>query len=164
MRTDRLVPILARSVGFLPVFFPPEGSLGHAPVDTLPFPVDPDQVVVLVEGSLPQLAEHAPPLPPLEVPVETTAGPELGRDGLPVTTRPQDVEDAIEDVTIGQAGAATPGGPPNLREERFHPIPQGIRHTKRLDNGVTCGGHDDSPQWANPWALTLYSLGSGIGS
>src|SRR5205807_2838356 len=36
----RLTPCLARSVGFLPVFFPPEGCLGHAPIHAQPRPVD----------------------------------------------------------------------------------------------------------------------------
>src|SRR5438874_1984366 len=51
---DRLVPILARSVGFLPVFFSPEGRFGHGPVDALPVPVDADHLVVLVQGGLPE--------------------------------------------------------------------------------------------------------------
>src|SRR5207302_9588385 len=36
----RLTPCLARSVGFLPVFFPPERCLGHAPIPAQPRPVD----------------------------------------------------------------------------------------------------------------------------
>src|SRR5215471_18592822 len=42
----RLAPFLARSVGFFPVFFPPEGCLGHAPVHRQPGPVDPLPAVV----------------------------------------------------------------------------------------------------------------------
>ena len=92
----------------MPVFFPPEGGLGHAPVDALPVPCDADLSVVLVEGGLPQLAEHAALLPPLEVPVEGGTGTELGRSRLPLTSGPQDVEDAVENVTLGQ------GWPPTL--------------------------------------------------
>jgi hypothetical protein len=88
-------------VGFLPVFFPPEGSLGHGPVEALPIPPDADSVVVLVEGGLPQLAEHAALLPPLKVAVQAAAGTELGWSGLPLTTGPQDVEDAVEHLTLG---------------------------------------------------------------
>src|SRR2546421_12840772 len=51
----RLTPFLARSVGFLPVFFPPEGRLGHAPVHGQPGPVDALEVVVVQEPQLPEL-------------------------------------------------------------------------------------------------------------
>ena len=108
------MPILARSVGFLPVFFPPEGSLGQAPLEALPIPVDADQLVVLVQGGLPELAEHAPLLPTLEVPVQAAAGAELGRDGLPLAARPQDVEDAVENLAVRQAGTPTLRGSPDL--------------------------------------------------
>ena len=43
----RLVPPLARSVGFGPVFFPPERGFGHGPVHALPTPIDALQIVVL---------------------------------------------------------------------------------------------------------------------
>src|SRR5215468_9512503 len=55
----RLTPFLARSVGFLPVFFPPEGCLGHAPVHAQPGPVDPLQAVVFEQAGLPHLEEDA---------------------------------------------------------------------------------------------------------
>src|SRR5437764_10936198 len=55
----RLTPNLARSVGFLPVFFPPEGCLGHTPVQTQPRPVDPFPVVVGRQTCLPHLLEDA---------------------------------------------------------------------------------------------------------
>src|SRR5438067_5705666 len=53
----RLTPFLARSVGFGPVFFPPEGGLGHAPVQAQPAPVDALQAVVFQEARLPHLEE-----------------------------------------------------------------------------------------------------------
>src|SRR2546421_1547897 len=55
----RLTPFLARSVGFLPVFFPPEGRLGHAPVHRQPGPIDPLQTVILQQPGLPELPEDA---------------------------------------------------------------------------------------------------------
>jgi hypothetical protein len=139
------VPILARSVGFLPVFFPPEGGLGHAPVEALPLPVDADPVVVLVQGDLPQGAEHAPLLPPLEVPVQAAPGPELGRGGLPVAAGPQDVEDAVEHPAVRQPGPAALGGPPDPGEERLDPLPQGVRDTEVLDHRRARCGHIDLP-------------------
>jgi hypothetical protein len=136
---------LPRSVGFLPVFFPPEGSLGHAPVEALPVPVDADPVVVLAEGDLPQLAKHTPLLPPLEVSVEAAARAELGRRGLPLATGPQDVEDAVEDLAVRQARAAAPGGPPDLGEQRLDPLPQRVRDAKCRGDGVSGGSHVDPP-------------------
>ena len=120
-----MVPILARSVGFWPVLFPPEGSLGHAPVEALPLPVDADHVV-LVQGDLPQRAEDASLLPPREVPVPAAAGAELRRDGLPVTAGSQDGEDAVENLAVGPAGSASRAGSPDPGEERFDPVPEGI--------------------------------------
>src|SRR5690348_5654193 len=54
----RLTPFLARSVGFLPVFFPPEGRLGHAPVHAQPRPVDPLELVVGQQARFPHRSEE----------------------------------------------------------------------------------------------------------
>src|SRR3954471_18980074 len=59
----RLVPFLARSVGFLPVFFPPPGRLGHAPVHRQPVPVEAVVVVVGRQAGLPHPLEDAVPYP-----------------------------------------------------------------------------------------------------
>src|SRR5229473_7172216 len=53
----RLVPFLARSVGFLPVFFPPERCLGHAPVHAQPLPVDTLKARIFQQPRLPQRRE-----------------------------------------------------------------------------------------------------------
>src|SRR4051812_16433441 len=74
----RLAPFLARSVGFLPVFFPPEGSLGHAPVHAQPLPVDALAAVVFQQPALPQGQEDAVGDPLLEAVVRGGAGAELG--------------------------------------------------------------------------------------
>src|SRR5437867_3041462 len=50
----RLTPRLARSVGFLPVFFPPERRLGHTAVQRQPRPVDALPFVVGQQAVLPQ--------------------------------------------------------------------------------------------------------------
>lgn len=125
---------MARSVGFLPVFFPPRGSLGHAPIEALPLPVDADLVVVLVQGGRPQLAERAALLPPLEVPVESTPRPELRGDGLPRAAGPQDIGDAVENLAIGQPGSPTLAGPPDPGEEGLDPLPEGVREAEVLDH------------------------------
>src|ERR671927_297061 len=55
----RLTPRLARSVGFLPVFFPPEGCLGHAPVHAQPTPIDALETVIFEQAGLPHLQEDS---------------------------------------------------------------------------------------------------------
>src|ERR1022692_2965206 len=70
----RLAPCLARSVGFFPVFFPPEGRLGHAPVHRQPGPVNAFPVVVGHQAGLPHLLEDAGLHPLLETVVGRGAG------------------------------------------------------------------------------------------
>src|SRR5262245_61666224 len=74
----RLAPSLPRSVGFWPVFFPPEGRLGHAPVHRQPLPVEPLQLVVLLQPALPELLEDAGPDPLLEAAVGRALGADAG--------------------------------------------------------------------------------------
>src|SRR5262249_44989255 len=74
----RLTPRLARSVGFLPVFFPPERRLGHAAVHAQPAPVDALEVVVLQQPGLPQRQEHAGGDPLLKAVVRGRTGAEAG--------------------------------------------------------------------------------------
>jgi len=107
----RLTPLLARSVGFLPVFFPPEGRLGHAPVQAQPGPVDLLEVVVFVKAHLPHLEEDALPDPLLEAVVGGGPGAELGGvQGLPLAASAEAEEDGIHADAVGGAGLATPEG------------------------------------------------------
>src|SRR5579859_6653702 len=62
----RLTPFLARSVGFLPVFFPPEGCLGHAPVHRQPVPIDAFEAVIFQQARLPHFKEDTLLNPKLE--------------------------------------------------------------------------------------------------
>src|SRR4051812_15049775 len=93
----RLAPCLPRSVGFLPVFFPPEGRLGHAPVHAQPLPVDAPQAVVFQQPRLPQGQEDAVPDPLLEAVVRRRAGAEPGGvQRLPLAAGAQDKEDGVQ--------------------------------------------------------------------
>src|SRR4051794_29580150 len=86
----RLAPSLPRSVGFLPVFFPPEGCFRHAPVHRQPGPVNPFPVVVGHQARLPQVLEDSLLNPALEAVVGGGAGAETGGvQGLPLTARAQ---------------------------------------------------------------------------
>src|SRR5262245_9882325 len=92
----RLTPFLARSVGFLPVFFPPEGRLGHAPVHAQPVPVDALHVVVDHQPGLPHLLEEPGLDPLLEAVVGGGAGAEVGGvQRLPLAAGAQDEEDGV---------------------------------------------------------------------
>src|SRR5712664_2982580 len=98
----RLTPFLARSVGFLPVFFPPEGRLGHAPIHTQPGPVDPLQAVVFEQAGLPHLEENARADIHQEAVVGRGAGAELGGiEGLPLAAGPEDEENGIQTDAVG---------------------------------------------------------------
>src|SRR5947209_20418412 len=77
-RRLRLAPSLPRSVGFFPVFFPPERGLGHAPVHRQPLPVQPPQLVVLLQPVLPEFLEDAGLDPFLEAAVGRTLGTDAG--------------------------------------------------------------------------------------
>ena len=104
----RLTPFLARSVGFSPVFFPPEGCLGHAPVHTQPVPIDALEVVVLEQSCLPQGQEHARHYPFLEAVVRRGAWAELGGiECFPLTTGAEYEEDGVQANTVWGARPAT---------------------------------------------------------
>ncbi len=91
-----MTPFLARSVGFLPVFFPPERRLGHAPVHALPGPVDPVPLVVGQQARLPHPLEDAGRDPFLEAVMGGGAWAEPGGvQGLPLTARAEHEEDGL---------------------------------------------------------------------
>src|SRR5262245_33316339 len=98
----RLAPRLPRSVGFRPVFFPPEGCLGHAPVHRQEGPVDPLELVVLQQPGLPQLQEHPRGDPFLEAVVRRGPGADTrGVQGLPLAPGPQAEEDGVGTRAVG---------------------------------------------------------------
>src|SRR5262249_39806445 len=108
VRMLRLTPLLPRSVGFRPVFFPPEGRLSHAAVHGQPRPVDAHEVVVLQEARLPELQEDALADPLLEAVVRGRARADAGGvQGLPLAAGAQDVEDGVQAIPVRTPGPAT---------------------------------------------------------
>src|SRR6516225_6203775 len=92
----RLAPNLPRSVGFLPVFFPPERGLGHRPVHRQPRPVEPLQLVVFLQAGGPQAEEDAGQSPLLKAAVGRTLGADTGgRQRAPRAAGAQDEEDGV---------------------------------------------------------------------
>src|SRR5262245_62474322 len=104
----RLAPFLARSVGSFPVFFPPEGRLGHAPVHAQPGPVQALQVVVGHQAGFPHVLEDAGLDPLLEAVMGRRSRAELGGvEGLPLAAGAQDEEDGVHANAVGGARTAS---------------------------------------------------------
>jgi hypothetical protein len=124
-------------VGFLPVFFPPEGGLGHAPVHAQPGPVDAVQAVVVEQALIPPFEEDAGFDPLLEAVVGGGAGTELGGiEGLPLTARAEDKEDGLGTNAVGGTGSSsTVGmGVDMCREEQLQDFPKFIGDTPLVGN------------------------------
>jgi hypothetical protein len=132
-----LTPFLARSVGFVPVFFPPEGCLGHAPVQAQPGPVDALQAVVVQQPQLPQREEDTGLDPLLEAVVGGGTGTILGGiEGFPLTAGAQDEEDGIGTDPIGSAWAAAPEavGVHMPGDADFHDLPHRVGEAPVVGN------------------------------
>jgi hypothetical protein len=98
-------------VGFFPVFFPPEGCFGHAPVQAQPGPIDAFQAIVFQQAGFPHRQEHALLNPLLEAVVSRGAGAELGGvEGFPLAARTEDEEDGIHTGAIRGSRLATAEG------------------------------------------------------
>ena len=65
----RLVPFLARSVGFGPVFFPSQGCLGHRSIHGKKTPVNALELVIAQKPMNPELLEDSRLHPLLKAPV-----------------------------------------------------------------------------------------------
>ena len=62
----RLTPLLPRSVGLGPVFFPAQRRFGHGPIHREPVPIDSAGLLKLLQSGLPQLEEDSGLPPTLE--------------------------------------------------------------------------------------------------
>src|SRR5262249_23147408 len=144
--TLRLAPRLPRSVGFFPVFFPPEGRLGHAPVHRQPGPVDAHEEVVLQEAHLPELQEDAGPHPLLEAVVGGGAGDEAGGvQGLPLAAGAQ-----------GRWHRGTPGRGGAAGRRRTCGCSRGRAATARVAPRVRRGRASYRPLLSRPSPCLLY--------
>jgi hypothetical protein len=91
----------------LPVFFPPEGGLGHAPVHRQPGPIDPLPVVVGHQAVLPQFLKDARLDPLLKAVMGRGTGAELGGvQGLPLAAGAQHEKDGLHAEAVGRARPA----------------------------------------------------------
>jgi hypothetical protein len=127
----------------LPVFFPPEGCLGHAPVHAQPGPVNPRHTIVVQQTLFPELEEDAGFDPLLEAVVGGGAGAEFaGSERLPLATGAEDVEDGIGTDAVGGAwlAAAEGVGVHMVGDTEFHQLPEFIRDAPVVGNGLRVHG------------------------
>src|SRR5512142_245793 len=98
----RFTPLLPRSVGLGPVFFPAQRRFGHRPVHREPLPVNPMQLIKLLDSRLPQLEEDSGFDPLLKAIMGRRMRTQFGViQRLPLAARSQHVENGINTVTIG---------------------------------------------------------------
>jgi hypothetical protein len=121
----------------LPVFFPPEGCLGHTPVHAQPGPVDPLPFVVGQQAALPHCQEDAGADPLLEAIVGRGARAEAGGvQRLPLAAGAQDVEDGLHANAVGRArlAAAEPVGVGVFGNHKGDSLPQVIGDGPLIDH------------------------------
>jgi hypothetical protein len=123
-----LAPDLPRSVGFLPVFFPPERRLGQAPVHRQPSPIQPLQLVVFLQPLRPQLLEDTGLDPLLEAAMGRTLGADpRGAEGGPLAAGAEDEEDGVHGLAVGDARVmAAEGVGLAGRQQRLEALPQRV--------------------------------------
>src|SRR5258708_27681197 len=88
----RFTPLLPRSVGLGPVFFPAQWGFGDRPIHRKPVPVDPTQLLKLLESCLPAFEEDSGLHPLLKAIMRRSMRAPFGLiEGLPLPSRAQDV-------------------------------------------------------------------------
>src|SRR3954471_7464053 len=125
-RTLFLVPFLPRSVGFLPVFSPPEPGLAQHRVGRLPFPIDSAELVALGDELGPDPPEDPAGGPPLEPVVDGALGPESLGQLVPLAAAAHPEDDRVDHRP--PVGDLSPGRllGPEVPEDRLDPPPQVI--------------------------------------
>src|SRR5947199_7293360 len=98
VRTWRLVPDFARSVGLGPVFFPAQRSFVERGVGRLPRPLQALGRVVVLQQQAPHRLPDPLLHPALEPPMDGRTGSVLARHGFPLTTRAEHVQHAVDDA------------------------------------------------------------------
>src|SRR5512135_2657135 len=122
-----LVPFFPRSVGFLPVFFPPEAGLAQHRVGRLPLPLHAAEFVTLGDQHRPDPGEDTPLNPPLEPLVDGTLGAEPLGQLAPLAAAAHPEDDPIEHLP--PVGDLAPGGflGPELPQDRLDLLPELVR-------------------------------------
>jgi hypothetical protein len=85
-------------VGFGPVFFPSERSLGHGSIDALPFPLNAFEFVVFLQSHPPNGCKEFLANQKLKVAMQATSRTKLARCRFPLTAGPQHIKNTVEDL------------------------------------------------------------------
>src|SRR5690625_1535793 len=133
---QRLVPLLARSVGLGPVPFPPQRRLCHGPIHCLPLPVEPDLLIVESEPFLPDSAEESGSAPLQEAVVYRTSGSKRARDCLPLDSGAKYVVDCTHGPMIIHPWTSGLLLRAWRWNQRLNLLPEFIREPKRPRNAV----------------------------
>src|SRR3954452_22678935 len=121
-----LVPDFPRSVGFLPVFFPPEPGLAQHRVGTLPLPLHTAEFVTLRDQDRPDLRDDTPLDPALEPVVDRALGAEPLGELVPLAPAPHPEDDRIEHLPpVGDLASGRLLGP-ELEEDGLDPLPERV--------------------------------------
>jgi len=148
-----LVPFLPRSVGFLPVFSPPEPGLAQHRVGRLPFPIDSAELVALGDELGPDPLEHPAGGPPLEPVVDGALGPETPGQLVPLAAAPHPEDDRVDHhPPVGDLAAGRLHGP-EVQEDRLDPAPEVVGDFPDRTKGLTAGlraGHGGGSCSVNP--------------
>jgi hypothetical protein len=126
-------------VGFLPVFFPPERCLGHAPVHAQPLPVDALQARIFQQPRLPQRREDSHSDPLLKAVVGRGPWAKFGGvQRFPLAAGAQHEQDGIHADPVGGAwpSPAEAMGVYVMGQMHLDLRPQGVRDTPVVGNKV----------------------------
>ena len=123
---------LATSGRVSPGFFPSQRRLGHRPVPTLPLPVDPFQVVGLLQRQSPPFVKHAALDPLLKGGVKGAARTEHFGQRLPLAARPQHINNPGHHVSRRESRTTTLTTAFVNWKHRFHPFPERIGNRVKL--------------------------------
>ena len=110
VKTLRFVPIFS-TVGWVTSHrLPCQGCFDHTAINALPFPANSLQLVIFFQAQYPYLFKEACLLPFLKISVNTAATPIFPWDRFPLAPRPQNIEDAFQNLPGGQSGPSLSGG------------------------------------------------------
>src|SRR3954447_399346 len=130
------VPFLPRSVGFLPVFFPPEPGLAQHRVRTLPLPLHPAEFVALGDQHRPDPLDDTPLDPALEPVVGRALGAEPLGELVPLAAAPHPEDDRVEHLPpVGDLASGRLLGP-GLEEDGLDPLPERVGDLPERWEGV----------------------------
>ena len=147
-----LCPTLTPVSGIVPSFLSPHRSGHRFTVDCLPLPTYPSFSIVEANHCLHDFFPNALLLPRLESFMQNTTGnaKPIFVDSFPLTTRPQNIPESIDDGTIVCTRSSRPSLFGRLRQMLFDSTPQRAWDTEIIDIlwlCVTLVFANDAPPW-----------------